>query len=444
MSVPRAPLHMQTTSPRRGRRVAALASLAAAALLEMTLSSPALALARPASDYDAAEPSVTSTTPLLQRLDGETQALYAQSRDGLVRVYLPPPQWALDLMGKDFSIRRWELQPNLPRQQELTDRITRAAGTNYLEAVITTQPAPGTAATTQPSAGGGAGAMPGGASPATQPVEAPGGFRLVPRGDGAFDLVGGGGSGGDRAVIDVAPRSIGFIFDDQGHVLIPYYIERETVDREPLTVACGNGTVAAAKFVGSDPATMLTILKLDRPTGTPVPLVGRRPADGALVLFLSSTGESARLQVWTGVQQETGVVMGVDGTVCGFLRQGQFLDAARVEPVVRQLIATGYIKRQRVGVYIREVLPADPLRREVPSLTDQPAVFVAKVVDGTPADRAGLRDGDLILAIGGETIGDPPSFGAAITPFQGRAAPFTILRDGKTLTLDVSLEYPKK
>lgn len=423
---------LPTTSTRWLRRGIAGCLIGAVALTAF-----GLAGARPVDD-PAASPAPShpagAETPndsLLGRLNAETQALYAQSRDGLVRVYLPPPQWALDLMGKDFSLRRWDLQPNLPRQQEVTDRITRAAGSNYLEAVITT---------TQP-----AGAS---TSASTQPAEAPptgaGGFRLVPRGDGAYDLVGGGGSGGDRAVIDVAPRSIGFILDAQGHVLLPYYIEREAIDGKPLTVACGNGTVASATFVGSDPATMISILRLDRPTGAPVALTGRRPVDGALVLFLSSTGESARLQVWTGAQQETGVVMAVDGSICGFLRQGQFLDAARVEPVVRQIVATGYAKRPRVGVYIREVLPADPLRRENPMLSDQPAVFVAKVVSGSPADRAGLRDGDLILSIGAEPVGDPPSFAAAITPYKDRSAQFRILRGRSVLTLEVDLQTQKK
>lgn len=423
---------LPTTSARWLRRGIAGCLVGAVALAAF-----GIAGARPVDD-PAASPAPShpagAETPndsLLGRLNAETQALYARSRDGLVRVYLPPPQWALDLMGKDFSLRRWDLQPNLPRQQEVTDRITRAAGSNYLEAVITT---------TQP-----AGAP---TSASTQPADAPptgaGGFRLVPRGDGAYDLVGGGGSGGDRAVIDVAPRSIGFILDAQGHVLLPYYIEREAIDGKPLIVACGNGTVASATFVGSDPATMISILRLDRPTGAPVALTGRRPVDGALVLFLSSTGESARLQVWTGVQQETGVVMAVDGSICGFLRQGQFLDAARVEPVVRQIVATGYAKRPRVGVYIREVLPADPLRRENPTLSDQPAVFVAKVVSGSPADRAGLRDGDLILSIGAEPVGDPPSFAAAITPYKDRSAQFRILRDGSVLTLEVDLQTQKK
>jgi S1-C subfamily serine protease len=282
--------------------------------------------------------------------------------------------------------------------------------------------------------------LPSTTQPATQPAAGDArGYRLVPRGDGSFDLVGGAG-GEDRAVIDVAPRSAGFVLDSQGHVLVPYFIERESVGAEPLTVACGDGTVCGATYVGSDPGTMLTILKLERPVGVPVALDGRRPADGSLVLFLSATGESARLQVWTGVQQDTGVVMGIDGVVHGFLRQGQFLEAARVAPVVRQILAVGHAKRQRVGVWIREVLPADALRREIPALRDRPAVFVAEVVDNTPAHRAGIRKGDLILSIGGETIGDPPTFAAAITPFQSRNATFRVLRDGREIELSVDLQ----
>lgn len=356
--------------------------------------------------------------PLLSQINNETQELFARAKPGMVRVYLPPPQWAMDLMGRDYTLRKWDLQANMGRG-EIREQIAKAASDKMLDMTIlpsTTQPA------TQPAAAGDAR-----------------GYRLVPRGDGSFDLVGGAG-GEDRAVIDVAPRSAGFVLDSQGHVLVPYFIERESVGAEPLTVACGDGTVCGATYVGSDPGTMLTILRLERPVGVPVALDGRRPADGSLVLFLSATGESARLQVWTGVQQDTGVVMGIDGVVHGFLRQGQFLEAARVAPVVQQILSVGHAKRQRVGVWIREILPADALRREIPALRDRPAVFVAEVVANTPADRAGIRKGDLILSIGGETIGDPPTFAAAITPFQNRNATFRILRDGREIELSVDLQ----
>lgn len=367
--------------------------------------------------------------PLLGRINAETQDLFTRVKPGMVRVYLPPPQWAMDLMGRDFTLKKWDLQANMGRG-EIREQIAKAASDRMLDMTILPS-------TTQPSSAGG-----NGGGPATQPGGASAeakGYRLVPRGDGSFDLVGGPG-GDDRAVIDVSPRSAGFVLDSQGHVLVPYFIEPESVGASPLTVACGDGTVCGATYVGSDPGTMLTILKLERPVGVPVALDGRRPADGSLVLFLSSTGESARLQVWTGIQQETGVVMGVDGTVHGFLRQGQFLEAARVGPVVQQILTAGNAKRQRVGVWIREVLPADALRREVPTLRDRPAVFVAEVVRNTPADRAGVRKGDLILGIGGETVGDPPTFAAAITPFQNRSASFHILRDGNEIELTVDLQ----
>ena len=393
----------------RRRRRAAFTSVLAAAL---GLALPGLLRA------DDPKPAA----PLLSQINNETQELFARAKPGMVRVYLPPPQWAMDLMGRDYTLRKWDLQANMGRG-EIREQIAKAASDKMLDLTI----AP---STTQPSGS------------STQPAATASeirGYRLVPRGDGAFDLVGGPG-GDDRAVIDVAPRSAGFVLDSQGHVLVPYFIERESVGAEPLTVACGDGTVCGATYVGSDPGTMLTILKLERPVGTPVALDGRRPADGSLVLFLSATGESARLQVWTGVQQETGVVMGVDGVVHGFLRQGQFLEAARVGPVVQQILAVGHAKRQRVGVWIREILPADALRREIPALRDQPAVFVAEVVRNTPADRAGVRKGDLILSIGGETVGDPPTFAAAITPFQNRQATFRILRDGREIELAVDLQ----
>jgi len=356
-------------------------------------------------------------TPLLQQLSKETEALYGQTRAGLVRVYLPPPKWALNLMGQDFTMKRWDLTLDESMSQKLRDDVEKSAGQKYIGATI------------KPST-----------QPSTQPAAARS-FRLVPRGDGTFDLV--TENGEDRAVMDVSPRSIGVVVDSAGHVLLPYYIEREAVGDQPLTVACGDGTVCGAQFVGSDRQTSLTILKLEHaPKSEPMPLTGRRPADGALAMFLNISGETGRLVVWTGSQQDSGIVISVEGGVAGFLRQGQFLDAARCRPVVDQLIASGSISRPVLGVFLREVLPADPVRRETPALGTRPAVMVMTVLPGSAAERAGLRAGDLILSLAGNEVGDPPSFAAAMTSLRGPTA-VQILRDSQPVELSVDLQ-PRK
>lgn len=355
-----------------------------------------------------AEPTV------IEQLSRDTEALYGKVRAGIVRVYVPPPSWALNLMGQDYTVKRWDLQIDTA----VRDRLREGSGTEparrYLEATVQT-PA------TQPT---------------TKPIDARG-YRLVARGDGSYDVV--AESGDDKAVIDVGPRSVGIAVDALGHVLLPYYIEGGDVGERSLTVATGDGGVVGAKFVGSDRQTGLTVLKVDRATQAVVPMTGRRPNDGALVLFLNLAGEFGRLQVWTGAQQDTGLVFAAGGELCGFVRQGQFLAAARCRPVVEQLIEYGKIKRPVLGVFLREILPADPIRRDTPALGSQPAVAVMKVIPNSAADRAGVRDGDLILSLGDELVGDPPSVAAALTTLRG-PTPVKILRGTEIISVSVDLQ----
>ncbi|HYG27750.1 MAG TPA: Do family serine endopeptidase [Caulobacteraceae bacterium] len=68
-------------------------------------------------------------------------------------------------------------------------------------------------------------------------------------------------------------------------------------------------------------------------------------------------------------------------------------------------------------------------------------VLVADVWEGGTADRAGLREGDIIVSIGGEAVNDE---GAASYQFGarriGESVPVTVLRDGRELTLNIRAE----
>lgn len=346
----------------------------------------------------------------LQKLNQDSQKLYEKTRAGVVRVYMPTPDWALNVMRQDFAMRRWDLQledPSRPR-----DPRNRTPAEKYLENTRPPVDSKQTPSDAQP-------------------------FRMVARGDGAFELV--NAAGEDRAVVNMGPRSLGILLDNAGHVLLPYYIEPEAVGDAQLTVACGDGAMAAAKFVGSDKQTMLTVVRLqgDR-NDAPAALTGKRPPDGSMVLFLNVTGEYGRMTLWTDTLQDSGVVYNVDGQLCGFLRQGQFLDAARCAPVAEQLVRTGKITRPTLGIYVREILAGEPMRRENPKLGGQPAMLVVKTTDNTPAQRAGLREGDIILSFGGQTVGDPPNFAAVMTTLSGDT-PLKILRGGETLELSITL-----
>jgi regulator of sigma E protease len=72
----------------------------------------------------------------------------------------------------------------------------------------------------------------------------------------------------------------------------------------------------------------------------------------------------------------------------------------------------------------------------VPAYVDEPAVIGA-VAPGSPAERAGLRRGDTITNVAGEEIETWQDMDIAVGMRPDRVVPITVLRDGRSLTLDV-------
>jgi hypothetical protein len=400
----------------------------------------------------AADPTPKDTSrPLLQQLNTETQSLYHEIQAGVARVQLPPPRWAgVPLADQDNPVRKWgdALDPLVKQRLEQQQRDASHGQYRKISATVDREPA------TQPKPQ---------QAPASQPKN--GAWTLSPGDDdhtlilrpgsdaaGALQLDAGGsitpdgqivGTGG-RVNVDVAPGSaftpnnIALVLDTQGHLLVPICIERETVDAAGVRVMVGPGQMATAKFVGSDRQTNITLLKLDKPLGTPVKLTPTRPTEGTLTMFLAPNSGVGRLMIWTNELKDWGVVVSMDGRVYGFARHGQFLSAAGCRPAIDQLIASGTVRRAKLGVEVRWVQPDDPARETDPTLGTQPAVRINDVAPNSPAASAGLKTGDLILQVNDQPVGDPSSFAAAMSDPKDKAA-MKLLRDGqeKTLTIDL-------
>ena len=69
---------------------------------------------------------------------------------------------------------------------------------------------------------------------------------------------------------------------------------------------------------------------------------------------------------------------------------------------------------------------------------------VGKVLPGSPAERAGLREGDQVLEVAGQPVADFPSLVATVQPKPGSRLDFTIERDGQTLTVPVEVEAQRE
>ncbi|MHB8569123.1 MAG: DegQ family serine endoprotease [Metallibacterium sp.] len=144
-----------------------------------------------------------------------------------------------------------------------------------------------------------------------------------------------------------------------------------------------------------------------------------------------------------------GPLFNMDGQVIGinsqiFSNTGGYMGVSFAIPIdvamnaVQQLKTKGYVERGMIGVTMQ------PVTRNTAKALGMSRVeggLVASVEPGSPAAKAGIKPGDVIVAYDGKTINSvkdlPPMVG--MTP-PGSIARVTVVRFGKTLNLNVKVE----
>lgn len=206
---------------------------------------------------------------------------------------------------------------------------------------------------------------------------------------------------------------------------------------DEVTVTFADGRSADAKVVGVDGDGDLAVL--DAPTngtaaldlgtdapgvGTPVVALGNPNGHGPRVTFgfVSGTGRSFRgprgRRVAGAVEHTAplmpgssgGPVVDLDGRLLGIntnrLGNGFYLAIAADASLRDRVAALGRgeePKRRRLGVGLAPAHVARRLRRAV-GLAERDGLLVREVEDGSPAAKAGIAEGDLIVAVGDREI----------------------------------------
>jgi serine protease Do len=108
-----------------------------------------------------------------------------------------------------------------------------------------------------------------------------------------------------------------------------------------------------------------------------------------------------------------------------------------VKSVTDQLIKTGKVVRGYMGIRPQPV--TDAIKKAM-GLDDNKGVLVADVVEGQPADKAGIESGDVIVAVNGEKSDGIEQFRKQVADFSpGSSISVTIVRDGERMTKRVTL-----
>ncbi|MEL6688345.1 MAG: Do family serine endopeptidase [Pseudomonadota bacterium] len=109
-----------------------------------------------------------------------------------------------------------------------------------------------------------------------------------------------------------------------------------------------------------------------------------------------------------------------------------------IRNVINQLVEFGEVRRGRIGVLIGNLTPE---LRDGLGLQSVKGALIQSVVEDSPAEKAGLEDGDVVIAFNGEDMEDSDDLRNAVgllTP--GTTADITYLRDNRRRTTRITVE----
>jgi serine protease DegQ len=116
---------------------------------------------------------------------------------------------------------------------------------------------------------------------------------------------------------------------------------------------------------------------------------------------------------------------------------GFAIPVSTAKMVLEQIVRSGSVTRGWIGVEVQEITPpvAESFR-----LRSTRGALIAGVLRGGPADKAGVKPGDVMVEVEGRPVADPTSMLnliAALPP--GASARMKIKRQGKDLDADITV-----
>ena len=141
----------------------------------------------------------------------------------------------------------------------------------------------------------------------------------------------------------------------------------------------------------------------------------------------------------------SGQVIGINTLVAGQAEPGVQAEgigfAIAIEtakPIADQIVATGKVVHATMGGF--SYLPLNPSRAAMLGITDTKGVMIGQVESGSPADKAGLRSDDIILAINGGALEGDSAIAQVLNSHQpGDTLTLTVQRGSQQVSLEVTL-----
>ncbi|OHC72924.1 MAG: 2-alkenal reductase [Rhodocyclales bacterium RIFCSPLOWO2_02_FULL_63_24] len=264
----------------------------------------------------------------------------------------------------------------------------------------------------------------------------------------------------------------GVVVSPEGYILTNFHV----VDgADEIEVAHNDGRKYKARVVGSDPESDLAVLRIPADHKLPVIAFGSsdslRVGDVVLAIgnpfgvgqtvtsgIVSALGRS-HLGINTfenfiqtdaainpgnsggALVDSNGNLVGINTAIYsqsgGSMGIGFAIPVSLAKNVMEQIVKSGGVTRGWVGIEVQEITPE---LAESFKLSGTEGALIAGVMRGSPADKAGIRPGDILIQVGGKPVKDAQVMLELIAALQpGSTARFDLKRDGRDASVDVTI-----
>lgn len=269
----------------------------------------------------------------------------------------------------------------------------------------------------------------------------------------------------------------GVIVDVSGLILTNNHV---VASADQIEVALSDGKTYPAKLVGTDPDTDLAVLKVDAKnlpaitfadtdqvqTGDIVLAIGNPFGFGQTVtqgivsalsrnhLGINTFENFIQTDAAINPGNSGGALVDINGNLIGInsviysrsggsMGIGFAIPANLAKQIMQQIIHQGSVTRGWVGIEAQDVTPA---LAESFGIKGTQGAIISNVLSGSPAQRAGLRPGDVILSINGTAVKDGTDMLNQIVGLvPDKTATINIQRGGKPISVEVTIgKRPKQ
>jgi serine protease DegQ len=247
----------------------------------------------------------------------------------------------------------------------------------------------------------------------------------------------------------------------------------ETADE--IEVALADGRTAKGHIIGSDPDTDLAVIKVE--LGNQLPAITFGQSDqahvGDIVLAIGNpfgVGQTVTMGIVSALKRNHlglstfenfiqtdaainpgnsgGALVDVNGNLLGInsaiyspnggsLGIGFAIPTSTAKKVMEQIIQSGSVTRGWVGIAVQELTPE---LAESFKLKDTQGVLIAEVVRGSPADKSGIKAGDILVSIDGKPLADSTTMLETISALPpGKVALLKLMRNQSELAVQVKV-----